>query len=147
MQIFSNNNVVYSEDPREYEDEDDEDGDDEDGDDEDDGDEFYECDVPGCDKKYTTKKILRDHRRMQHGNKRPRYMCPEKKCKKTCTTPYNLLIHVETVHKRKISLKTAKGCYDPLSVTSEGKSIYTIFLVALRHFEGNVFYLRFENNF
>lgn len=75
-----------------------------------------------CGKTYTTEKILKSHKKIQHGKELPRYVCRVKNCKKTCTTPYNLKIHLKTIHNLEDELDKVKKCSKPLKKTKAGSS-------------------------
>lgn len=65
-----------------------------------------------CGKSFGWKKNLNMHQKIQHAIECPRYVCP-KGCGKTCTTSYNLKIHVLQIHAENMDLKLLKECNDP----------------------------------
>lgn len=67
-----------------------------------------------CGKSFGLEKNLKSHQRIQHAIKRPTYVCP-KGCGKTCTTPYNLRIHVSDIHGENMEIEFLKGCNEPMA--------------------------------
>lgn len=65
-----------------------------------------------CGKRFGLKKNLKSHLQIQHTTERPTYVCP-KRCGKTCTTPYNLKIHVLLKHDENMDLESLKKCNEP----------------------------------
>lgn len=72
------------------------------------------CDV--CGKRFKLDKYLKTHIKMQHSIEQPNFLCPKEGCSKTCTTPYNLKIHLIDQHNEAesdVDLESLKKLHVP----------------------------------
>lgn len=60
-----------------------------------------------CNASYVYKKGLNEHVRSKHGEQSLCFQCP--KCIQTFTTPYNLIHHMNDIHKLGLELKDARS--------------------------------------
>lgn len=75
------------------------------------------CDT--CGSKFSSVASLVAHTKLHHGPNRLCYQC--NLCNSSCTTPYNLIIHIQTLHKETINLEQAKALYTKKKNTQKGK--------------------------
>lgn len=66
-----------------------------------------------CGKIFEWAKNLKTHQRIQHAAKRPNFVCPETGCERSCTTSYNLQIHLRDIHSIDMDLEIIKTLNDP----------------------------------
>lgn len=71
-----------------------------------------------CANKFVSAENLAIHAK-QHKKDQKLYQCTE--CHVTCTTPYNLKVHIKSAHDIDVELSTAKLCEVTVSISTKGK--------------------------